>query len=210
MSKYPIFLELAGRRVLIVGAGPVAQRKSLTLLEAGARVVIVAECVDPAFEAACATKKIELVKARYSKEYIGDATIVIAATNDRKVNGRIYRDCQEMEVLCNSVDEPEYCDFFAGAVVTRGRLQVAISTDGACPAYAGHLRKRLEDLITEDHGRFLNEMEAARGRVLAAIPDEKDRKAVMGRLVDDASFEVFVRQGAQEWRKYAEGIITSS
>jgi siroheme synthase-like protein len=210
MNKYPIFLDLAGRRVLLVGAGAVAQRKALSLMESGARVVIVAEHVDPAFEAACVTQKVELVKGRYSKEYISDATLVIAATDDHKVNNRIYRDCQELGVLCNSVDEPECCDFFAAAVVQRGRLQVAIGTDGACPAYAGHLRKKLEDIITEDHGRFLEELGKVRAGVLVKIADEEQRKAVMGRLVDDASFDVFVQQGAAAWHRYADELIASA
>jgi siroheme synthase-like protein len=210
MTKYPVFLDLAGRRVLLVGAGPVAQRKALSLLEAGARLVIVAEHVDPAFEAACETKKIDLIKSRYSREYIDSSILVIAATDDAKVNKDIYRDCQDLCVLCNSVDEPEYCDFFAAAVVRRGRLQIAIGTEGACPAYAGHLREKLESIITEEHGRFLEELAIARKKVIERIFDEKARKTIMGNLVHDNSFGFFVRHGSQEWQNYADELITSA
>lgn len=187
----------------------VAQRKALALIEAGARLVVVADRVDPNFEATCISRKIELITARYSPEYIAEAVLVIAATDDPKVNAQVYRDCQKRQILCNSVDEPQHCDFFAPAVIQRGRLQVAISTDGACPAYAGHIRKKLEELLTEDHGRFLEELEAARARVLAAISDDERRKAVMGRLVDDASFEVFKTQGKARWHQYADKLIAS-
>ncbi len=210
MAKYPIFLELKGRRVLLVGAGPVAQRKALTLLEAGARLVVVAERVDPNFEAMCISNKVELITARYSKEYIGQATLVIASTDDRKVNSQIYHDCQKQQILCNSVDEPDCCDFFTPAVVQRGRLQIAIGTDGACPAYAGHLRKKIEEMISEDHGRFLEELEAARAGVMERIADEKQRKAVMGSLVDDASFGVFKTQGPARWHAYADELISQA
>jgi siroheme synthase-like protein len=209
MTKYPIFLDLVGRRVLLVGAGAVAQRKALTLMETGARLVIVSEHFDPAFEAACATSKIELIKGRYAKEYIGDATLVIAATDDHKANNQVYRDCQEMGILCNSVDEPQCCDFFSAATVTRGRLQVAIGTGGACPSYAGHLRQKLEDIITEGHGRFLDELEVARKKALESIDDEKQRKVVMGKLVEDASFELFLRQGPAAWHKHADDVVAS-
>jgi siroheme synthase-like protein len=209
MAKYPIFLELSGRRVLLVGAGLVAQRKAITLLETGARLVVVAENVDAAFEALCISKHVELVKDRYSKEYIGEATLVIAATNDPMVNSRIYRDCQEKEVLCNSVDEPENCDFFTPAVVERGRLQIAIGTGGACPAYAGHLRKVLGDIVTEDHGRFLDQLDIARKKILAKVPDEK-RKALMGRLVTDASFDIFLKQGPDAWQSYADSVAAAA
>jgi len=207
MVKYPIFLDLKDRRVLLVGAGVVAQRKALTLMETGARLVVVADRIDPAFEAACATRKVELIKGRYSSEYIGDATLVIAATDDHKVNNRVYRDCQEKGVLCNSVDEPDCCDFFAGAVVTRGRLQLAVSTDGACPAYAGHLRKKIEDIITQEHGRFLDELETARGKVLSRVSDETQRKVIMGHLVEDASFAMFIGHGSTAWQCYADDVI---
>jgi precorrin-2 dehydrogenase/sirohydrochlorin ferrochelatase len=210
MVKYPIFLDLAGRRVLLVGAGPVAQRKALALLEAGARLVIVAEHVDPAFEALCLSRKVELIKGRYSKEYVSGATLVIAATDDRNVNQHIHRDCQEQEILCNSVDEPDSCDFYTPAVVRRGRLQVAICTDGSCPAYAGHLRKKLDEIITEEHGRFLEQLEIARKKVLAKVVEEKERKAVIGRLVDDESFDVFVKTGPERWQAYADELIASS
>ncbi|HSV26357.1 MAG TPA: bifunctional precorrin-2 dehydrogenase/sirohydrochlorin ferrochelatase [Sedimentisphaerales bacterium] len=207
MAKYPIFLELKGRRVLLVGAGAVAQRKAITFLEAGARLVVVAEKVDPNFEAMCISSKVELIIARYSEEYIRDATLVIAATNNRKVNEQIYRDCQKQQILCNSVDEPERCDFFTPAVLRRGRLQIAIGTDGACPAYAGHLRNMLEEVILDAHGRFLDELEIARSKVMQRIADEKQRKAVMGRLVEDASFEVFVKHGSAAWQKHADDAI---
>jgi siroheme synthase-like protein len=210
MAKYPIFLDLAGRRVLLVGAGLIAQRKALTLLEAGARLVVVAEHVDAAFAALCISRGVELIKDRYSKEYIGEATLVIAATNDRAANHRIYHDCQEKEVLCNSVDEPENCDFFTPAVVERGHLQIAIGTDGACPAYAGHLRKMIGEIITEDHGRFLEQLYIARKKVLAKVTDEKQRKALMGQLVNDASFDVFLKQGADAWQSYADAVTATA
>jgi len=210
MAKYPIFLELSGRRVLLVGAGPVAQRKALSLLEAGARLVIVAESIDPAFEAFCISRKIELIKGRYSDEYLGKATLVIAATDNPDVNLRVYRDCQEKEILCNTVDEPECCDFFTPAVVQRGRLQIAIGTDGACPAYAGHIRKKLDEIITEDHARFLEELELARSRVIARVPDEKQRKVVIGHLVDDASFGFFRENGSDAWQKYADKLVAEA
>ena len=88
--------------------------------------------------------------------------LAIAATSDRQLNRRIYKDCQELEILCNVVDAPELCDFIVPAVVKRGDLQIAIGTEGNCPAYAGHLRKKLEQSFTDKHGEFLAEL-ALRG-----------------------------------------------
>jgi precorrin-2 dehydrogenase/sirohydrochlorin ferrochelatase len=208
MAKYPIFLELGGRRAVLVGGGAVAVRKADSLLEAGARLVVVAYKPSDALTDLCTRHGAELIRAKYSKEYVAEAVLVIAATNDPAVNEKVYRDCQELEILCNVVDEPRLCDFFVPAVVKRGDLQIAIGTEGNCPAYAGHLRKKLEAMFTEEHGRFLAELERVRREIIEQIP-EPDRKAMLGRLVDDESFEYFRANGPVAWRERAQAILTS-
>jgi precorrin-2 dehydrogenase / sirohydrochlorin ferrochelatase len=207
MAKYPIFVELGGRRVVVVGGGAVAVRKAASLLEAGARLVVVAFKPSDAMTVFCTSHGAELVRDRYAKQFIGEAVLVIAATDDPKVNERVYRDCQELEILCNVVDDPQHCDFFVPALIKRGDLQIAIGTGGNSPAYAGHLRQRLETMFTEEHGRFLAELENIRREVIAEIADPADRKALLGRLVDDESFEHFRANGPEPWRERARGMI---
>lgn len=209
MGKYPVFLELAGRRVVVVGGGAVAVRKAQTLLEAGARLVVVAEHISDMMMAICADSNAEVVRSKYSKDYLVGAVLAIAATNDRRLNKQIYKDCQELEILCNVVDEPQLCDFFVPAVVKRGRLQIAIGTEGDCPAYAGHIRKKLEKVFTDKHGEFLAELEALRERIIKDVPDSTDRKALLGKLVDDESFEYFAQNGPDVWRRKAQETIKS-
>ena len=210
MAKYPIYLELAGRRIVVVGAGAVAARKAETLSTAGARVIVIAKDASQAFEKTCSKLNIKLVISSYSKDYLAEAVLAIAATNDLNLNRRIYKDCQELEVLCNVVDQPELCDFFVPAVVKRGPLQIAVGTDGNCPAYAGHLRKKLEDQFTEDHGRFVTELESIRKKVIADIPDGTKRKMILGQLAGDKSLEYFLTNGPAEWQSYANKIISQS
>ncbi len=208
MAKYPIFLELSGRRVVVIGGGAVAVRKAQALLAAGARLVIVAERVDDMLTALCARSEAELVKSKYSKNYLAGAVLAIAATNNRQLNEQIYKDCQELEILCNVVDQPELCDFFVPAVVKRGDLQIAIGTEGYCPAYAGHLRKKLEGTFSDKHGEFLAELEALRKRIIKDVPDPADRKALLGKLVDDKSFKYFIENGTTEWHAFVDRLIS--
>jgi len=207
MAKYPIFLELGGRRVVLIGGGAVAVRKARSLLDAGARLVVIAERIDDVLADLCAGTSAELVRSKYSKDYIAEAVLVIAATNDQQLNRQIYKDCQELEILCNVVDQPELCDFYVPAVVRRGDLQIAIGTEGYCPAYAGHLRKKLEQTFTEKHGDFLAELERLRKRIVKDVPEPADRKALLGELADDESFEYFIENGSAAWRDRAEKII---
>jgi precorrin-2 dehydrogenase/sirohydrochlorin ferrochelatase len=207
MAKYPIFLELDGRRVVIVGGGTVAVRKAEAILDTGARSVVVAPRIDETLRKVCAGTKAELIESKYSKDYLAGATLVIAATNDEALNKQIYKDCQQLEILCNVVDSPGLCDFFVPAVVKRGDLQIAIGTEGQCPAYAGHIRKKLEKIFTEKHGEFLAELEAIREHIIKNVPDEIERKALLGQIVDDESFDKFIQNGRECWRKNIEEMI---
>jgi len=184
-------------------------RKAHSLLAAKARLVVVAEKVNDVLTGLCTDSGAELIRSRYSKDYLAGAVLVIAATNDQRLNRRIYTDCQELEILCNVVDQPELCDFFVPAVVKRGDLQVAIGTEGDCPAYAGHIRKKLEQIFTEKHGEFLAELETLRQRIIENVPDLADRTTLLGELVDDESFQYFAENGPAAWRIKAEATITS-
>lgn len=207
MAKYPIFLELGSRRVVVIGGGAVAVRKVQALLAAGARVVVVAERIDDMLTALCRNTDVELIKSKYSKNYLAGALLAIAATNNHPLNKQIYKDCQELEVLCNVVDVPELCDFFVPAVVKRGDLQIAIGTEGRCPAYAGHLRKKLEGIFTEQHGQFLAELEKLRKKIIQEVSNPADRKIILGQLADDESFEYFVENGSAKLHLFADELI---
>jgi precorrin-2 dehydrogenase/sirohydrochlorin ferrochelatase len=207
--KYPLFLNLKSKRTVVIGGGSVAARKILGLLDAQARVVVVAEQIDEVLKTRCKKTDTEFVEAKYSKDYLAGATIAFAATNDEELNEQIYKDCQQLEVLCNVADNPELCDFFVPAVVKRGDLQIAVGTDGYSPAYAGHIRQKLESIFTEKHGEFLAELETIRKYIMEEVPDSAQRKALIGKLVGDESFKYFVENGSATWRKYAEKIIES-
>ena len=209
MAKYPIFLELRDRRVVLVGGGAVAVRKAEALLQAGARLVVVTHRPNDAITVLCTRSGAELIRAKYSKQYIAGAVLVIGATNDQEVNKQVYRDCQELEILCNVVDDPALCDFFVPAIVKRGDLEIAIGTEGYCPAYAGHLRKKLEGMFTDEHGRFLANLERIRQKIIQEVSGSPERKTLMGKLVDDESFEYFRAKGETAWRERAQAMIRS-
>lgn len=193
---------------MVVGGGAVAVRKAGSLLNAGARLVVVAHKPSDAITELCTKHRAELIRSRYSKQYITGAVLVIAATNDPQVNEQVYRDCQSLEILCNVVDEPPFCDFFVPAVVKRGGLEIAIGTEGYCPAYAGHLRKKLETMFTEEHGQFLSELDSIRREIVEKVA-ASDRKALLGKLVDDESFEFFRANGPAAWQQRAQDLVRS-
>jgi len=207
MARYPVFLTLSGKSVVIIGGGAVAGRKAEAILAAGANLTVVARKIDDAVREACKGADTKLLEGDYRKDHLAGAVLVIAATSDNELNRQICEDCRELGILCNVVDVPDLCDFFVPAVVRRGGLQIAISTEGDCPAYARHLRKKLGKIFTDKHGEFLAELKAVRKRIIEEVPEAAGRKELLEQMVDEKSFDIFVQDGPDKWRTYAAGLI---
>lgn len=140
---YPVFLDLAGRRVVVAGAGPVALRKTRGLLEAGARVLVVAPRALPEFD----SLPVRLVRRRFRASDLEGAALAFAATDDRRVNRRIGLAARRRGIPANIADSPAECDFLTPARLRRGRLQIAVSTGGDNPRLAARLRRILEEIL---------------------------------------------------------------
>ena len=138
---YPIFLDLAGKRVLMAGAGKVALRKARGLLEAGARVTVVAPRAEPEF----ARLAVTLRRRRFRASDLAGATLAFAATDDRRVNHAVAQAAKRRGIPVNVADARAECDFILPARITRGSLQVAVSTGGASPRLAAALRRKIEE-----------------------------------------------------------------
>ena len=143
MKHYPIFLDLKDRNVLMVGAGKVALRKTKALLEAGARVTVVAPECEPEFE----SLPIRMVQRRFRASDLAGAMLVFAATDDRLANHRIGIAAKGKGVFANIADSADECDFIVPARVQRGSIHVAISTGGENPRLSAELRKKLEEIL---------------------------------------------------------------
>jgi siroheme synthase-like protein len=182
MSLLPIFVKLAGRRCLLVGAGAVALQKIPSLLAAEATLRVIAPRIRPEISALASTGRIELIQREFSASDLDQTFLVIAATDDPEVNATVYRAAVERNILCNSVDDPPHCDFYFGSVVSRGDLQVAISTAGESPAFAQRLRQEIDEQLPNDLGPWLHSLGELRREVLAAYPAGEERKLLLHQL----------------------------
>ena len=143
-TLFPAFLKLTGRRVLVVGGGPVAASKLAALTDAGADIVVVAPEMVPEIR----TAEAELVKRRFQPTDLDDAWMVVAAAPP-EVNRDVAREAEARQLFVNAVDDPPNATVYLGGVVRRGGVTVAISTDGQAPALAGLIRQALEALLPE-------------------------------------------------------------
>jgi precorrin-2 dehydrogenase/sirohydrochlorin ferrochelatase len=143
LTHYPIFLDLKDRPVLVVGAGRVALRKTKGLIEAGARVTVVAPEYDREFE----SLPIRLVQRRFRASDLTGMMLVFAATDDRLTNHRIGIAAKGRGIFANIADSAEECDFIVPSRVQHGAIQIAISTGGENPRLSAELRKRLSEIL---------------------------------------------------------------
>lgn len=182
MSLLPIFLKLEGRRCLLVGAGTVALDKIGSLLKTGLRLRVVAPQAKPEVRRLADQGKLELIERPFESSDLDGNYLVIAATDSPEVNAAVYQGAVERGILCNSVDDIPNCDFFFGSVVSRGDLQIAISTSGESPAVAQRLRREIDAQLPEDLGPWLERLGELRRKVLEIHPRGEERKALLHQL----------------------------
>ena len=174
MPTYPVSLVLQDRAALVVGGGAVATRKVEGLLAAEAAVTVVAPEVTDALRALADAGRCAWRAKAYDADDLHGADIVFVATDDEDVNARAYRDASEAHLMVNVADRPELCTFFLPSVLRRGKLSIAVSTEGASPLTARRLRKELEERIAY-FNQLLSSEEMLRGVLkeeLTAIRDK--------------------------------------
>jgi precorrin-2 dehydrogenase / sirohydrochlorin ferrochelatase len=185
---FPIFLKLEGRRCLVVGAGTIAEGKIRGLLQAGASVEVVAPWAAPQIQEWFGQGVLNWKARVFEPRDLDQVSIVVAATPSREVNTQIFQEARLRNVLCNSVDDPENCDFYYPAVVQRGDLQIAISTSGRSPALAQRLRQELEEQFGPEYETWLQELGAARDHMFVANMDVEARRKLLHELASREAF----------------------
>jgi len=209
MSFYPVFLQLQGRRGVVVGGGAVAEQKVVGLLEAGARVTVVSPDLTWKLEDLAATGAIELRRRGYRRGdlEVEGAFLAIAATDDRRVNADVWAEAEQGGILLNAVDDLPHCSFIAPAVHRAGDIAVAVSTGGKSPALAVRLREQIGTLIGQEHAEFLDLLGELRPTVAARVPDPKVRTRLWYEIVDSDAVEYVRRRDRAGARRRIEEMV---
>ncbi len=160
--RYPLFLDLAGQRVVVVGAGRVAARKIRTLLTAGAVVTVVSPKASATIRRLVQTEHILWARRRYRRGDLRGAWLAVAATDDLTVNMLVCTEAKRRRLLVNCIAPPTAGNFIVPSQVRRGGIALAISTGGTSPAFAKRLRRDLERFLGRGYPQLLKEMGAAR------------------------------------------------
>jgi len=165
MALFPLFVRLENRPCLVVGAGAVGEAKTESLVQAGTAVWVVAPCATPRIKEWAASGGIAWLPRKFSPADLEGKFLVVAATSSVAVNDFVFQEARSRDVLCNVVDDPPRCDFFYPAVLRRGDLQIAVSTNGKSPALAQRLRERFEREFGPEYAESVRKLGAARERL---------------------------------------------
>lgn len=172
MSRlFPTFMKLEGKRCLVVGAGKVGEPKITGLLDTGAHIRVVAVSATDGVKRLAREGKITLQLRSFAVDDLEGVSLAVVATASHNLNKFVYHEAHRRGILCNVVDVPELCDFYYGAVVRRGDLQIAISTNGQSPSLAQKLRGQLERQFSPAYGPWVAELGETRKLILDSVLD---------------------------------------
>ena len=185
-NLFPMFMKLAAKRCLVVGAGKVGEPKIGGLIDTGASVRVVAVAASGQVRDWADAGKIALELRAFTASDLDGPVTDLASES---LNRLIYCEAQRRGVLCNVVDVPEYCDFFYPAVVRRGDLQIAVSTAGQSPSLAQKIRRQLERQFGEGYAAWVEQLGETRRLILASDLDQATKWELLHSLASREAFE---------------------
>jgi siroheme synthase-like protein len=207
MRYYPIYLDLKDRNVLVVGGGTIAEGKTQQLIDAGARVRLVSPVLTPHLAELSEQGVIEYCPRSFRAEDVSGMALVISSTDDQPVNEVVARLATERGVLCNVVDQPSLCNFITPALVTRGDLQISVSTAGGSPSLTQRVKREVAALIGEEYGVLLEIAAEMRAEAKQRIHDFERRRKVLHAFVESDALDLIRAGRREEARQFAFALL---
>lgn len=209
--RYPIFLDVTGKRCLVVGAGYEVAGKVQRLVDAAASVIYVNPQAEPAIAQLVSAGRVTWHQREFSEPDLDGCFLVISDLVD---NSALFRLCEERGILCNSVDDPDHCRFSFGAIHRRGELTIAISTNGWAPGLAVRLKERLQREVGREYETFLGMLKEVRPEITTRIHEFAARKALWYTIVDSELLALLrqsrVNEAHQLLRQMIEDAVSST
>lgn len=194
MLYFPVYLDLKDRPVLVVGGGEIAEGKLTQLVDAGAAVRLVSPNLTPKLAEMATAGRIEYRERPFEPADLEGVFLVISATDDQAVNQSVATLAAERGLLCNVVDQPALCNFITPSLVTRGRLQISVSSGGASPSLTQRVKREIAGLIGDEYAQLLELASEMRQEAKKRIPDFNRRRAVLHAFVESEALDL-IREG---------------
>jgi precorrin-2 dehydrogenase/sirohydrochlorin ferrochelatase len=201
LKFYPVFLDIADKKCVVVGGGEVAARKVKRLLDCGAKVSVISSELHPELAALNKDQRISHIPSAYESKHIDGAALVIGATDNEEINAAVSQDASSKGIPVNIVDDPQKCDFILPSIVERGDLTIAIGTCGKSPALARHLRQDLEARYGAEYEIFL--------RILGDLRSQMKKNAGVGKSWFDSliASDILELIRKKDWEKVKKTVL---
>lgn len=196
MRYYPIHLDLQARPVLMVGGGVIAEGKTEQLLDAGAKVHLVSPALTARLAALVEASALTWRTGEFCADDLAGIFLVFSATDNQSVNEAVAHAAAERKLLCNVVDQPALCNFITPALVTRGALQISISTAGGSPSVAQLVKRHIAEVIGDEYGELLELAAQLRAELKARGVGYAERRDLLNEFVEAESLTL-LRAGRQ-------------
>ncbi len=202
--SYPIMVDITNKQVVVVGGGKVAERKIRGLQEANANVIVVAPEVTEYIQQLANGGALVWRKKYFSPGDLEDAFLIIAATNNREVNEAVAQAAQPYQLI-NVVDAPTQSNFYVPSIVRRGKLTIAVSTEGASPTLAKKICQEIDEMYDEDYGNYIDFLYECRQYILRNVSDS-DKKQQLLQAITGEEFRKSTNW-EKEFRKLFERVM---
>jgi precorrin-2 dehydrogenase/sirohydrochlorin ferrochelatase len=176
---YPLFIDISQKHCTVVGGGSIAARKTKDLISYGAKIRLISKEICDELKHYAENKTIEWVSENYKEGQINGSFLVIAATNNNKVNKQIYEEAKQKGIMVNVIDSPELCSFIVPSRVVQGDLNIAISTNGKSPLLSKKIRQELESYYGPEYAEFIDIIGNIKTRSLTEISSEYFRRELL-------------------------------
>lgn len=190
MRYYPLFAKLENRIVVIIGGGVVAERKILSLIEAGANVVVISPDLTDSLAEMVKSRQIHHIPRTYLPGDLKGASLVIAATDSLEVNLLAAREAESLSLFVNHVNSPDHSTFIVPSVISKKDLQIAISTSGQSPALTRQIRQKLEKEFGPEYDLFIDLLSQVRRQLHKLAVPEEERSSILNKLVESDILEL--------------------
>jgi precorrin-2 dehydrogenase/sirohydrochlorin ferrochelatase len=209
---FPVLINLSKFPCLVIGGGKVAHRKVTTLLNFKARVTVVSPKICKPLIELSQKNRIKIIRKSYNKEQIENFEIIFCATDNHKLNLNVYEDCKAENKLLNVADVPELCDFILPAVVKRGALTLAVSSQGKAPFYASEIKNKLNHIFPSYYSDIIEIAGKFRSNILTnrKFNTAKQKQKAFNKFSETNWKKVLERNGKKKTLEYVKKIIKDS
>jgi len=179
---YPAFIDITGKKCLVIGGGKVAKRKVAMLLRFNAHVVVISPVIEKQLLKLGKEGKIQYFQRTYAEKDLAGTALVFACTNNTTVNSKIRKDAVRKNIPVNVADDPALCDFIVPSIIRKGDLTIAVSTSGTLPLLSKKLRQKIEEIITDVYLSYLTMIGKFRKQMIERVKDKQKREIIMKKI----------------------------